>query len=434
MTSIQKSADDDEARPPSAADGGLYGRRRFVQTGLVAGGAALLSPRVAAAVAASASDAAPPQWMREPGHPFANYGQPSPYEKGVIRWVAANPGLPGNGVSWTPLQDLDGAITPSPLHFERHHNGVPDIDPQRHRLRIDGHVTQPMEFSVDALLRYPREGRQCFIECGGNSSAGWHPDPIQARVGHFHGLVSGSEWTGVPLRVLLREAGISGDAHWLIAEGADAAGLLVSLPLGKALDDVIVALYQNGERIRPENGYPMRLVVPGWEGIVNVKWLRRISLATVPLMSRFETSKYTDLLSDGKARQFSFQMKAKSVITFPSPGSALPVPGWYEIRGLAWSGAGRIARVDVSVDSGAHWTVAELQEPVLAASLTRFRASWRWWGDPTVLLSRAIDETGYVQPSRAKLIAERGEQGYYHYNAIVSWQVTADGDVQHVYG
>jgi sulfane dehydrogenase subunit SoxC len=371
--------------------------------------------------------------MREPGRPFSNYGQPSTFEQGVIRWIAANADLPGNGVSWTPLHDLDGAITPNALHFERHHNGVPAIDPQRHRLRIDGRVERPLELTVEALLRYPREGRQCFIECGGDSSAGWHPDPIQARVGHFHGLVSGSEWTGVPLRVLLGEAGIASDARWLVAEGADAAGLLVSLPLGKALDDVIVALYQNGERVRPENGYPLRLVVPGWEGVVNVKWLRRISLTTEPLMSRFETAKYTDLLPSGKARQFSFLMGVKSVITFPSPGFTLPGPGAYEIRGLAWSGAGRIARVEVSIDGGGRWTAAELQAPVLTASLTRFRAPWRWGGEPAVLLSRAVDETGSVQPTRAALIAERGAAGYYHYNAIVSWQVTAEGDVQHVY-
>lgn len=408
------------------------GRRRFLATGLAAGASALLTGH-SVATDKTLPEMAPPPWMREPGRPCSNYGQPSPHESGVIRWVAASASLPGNGVSWTPLHDLDGAITPNPLHFERHHNGVPDIDPARHRLIIDGLVERPLDLTVERLLRYPRMSRQCFIECGGNSSAGWHPDPIQARVGHFHGLVSGSEWTGVPLRTLLQEAGILGNARWLVAAGADAAGVQVSLPLEKALDDVMVALYQNGERVRPENGYPVRLLVPGWEGITNVKWLRRISLTAGPLMSRFETAKYTDLLPDGRARQFSFVMEAKSVISYPSPGFQLPEPGVYEIRGLAWSGAGRIARVEVSCDGGVSWSPAELEGPVLPACLTRFRLPWRWDGGAAVLQSRAVDETGRVQPARAELIAERGSLGYYHYNAVVSWGIMADGSVRHVY-
>ncbi len=403
-----RNPQDDLPSSENPAKDAPNGRRRFLAAGLAAGGATLLA-RGAVAMNKSVPETDPPPWMREPGRPFSNYGQPSSHENGVIRWVAASPSLPGNGVSWTPLHDLDGAITPNPLHFERHHNGVPDIDPERHRLIIDGLVERPLELTVEHLLRYSRVSRQCFIECGGNSSAGWHPDPIQARVGHFHGLVSGSEWTGVPLRTLLQEAGIAGDARWLVAAGADAAGLLVSLPLEKVLDDVIVALYQNGERVRPENGYPVRLVVPGWEGITNVKWLRRISLTTGPLMSRFETAKYTDLLPDGRARQFSFVMEAKSVITYPSPGFELPGPGAYEIRGLAWSGAGRIARVEVSSDGGASWSPAELQDPVLPACLTRFRRPWQWGGEPAVVLSRAVDESGYAAAAAVRACRAAGK-------------------------
>ena len=416
--------------PPVAAND-LAGRRLFIKRGLVLGGAAALGPSGMATAADKRAGLSP--WMQEPGQPFSNYGQPSDHESHTIRWISANPMVEGNGVSWTPLHDLAGSITPNSLHFERHHNGVPAIDPRRHRLRIDGLVRRPLSFSMQALLRYPRISRLCFIECGGNSNTGWHQRPVQSRAGYLHGLVSCSEWTGVPLAILLNEAGVNQKAGWLIAEGADAAGISVSLPLAKALDDVILALYQNGERVRPENGYPLRLLVPGWEGILNVKWLQRLSLAEAPLMSRYETAKYTDLLPNGKARQFSFQMQAKSLITYPSPGHDLPEQGLYEIRGLAWSGAGRIRRVDVSSDGGETWTEAQLQGPVLPACLTRFRIPWRWHGEPSILLSRAVDETGYMQPTREALLAERGQHNEYHYNALVSWQISAAGTVRHVY-
>ena len=294
-------------------------------------------------------------------------------------------------------------------------------------------VKRSLRFNMADLLRYPMVSRLCFIECGGNSSAGWNSRPLQSRVGHMHGLLSCSEWTGVPLALLLREAGVDPRARWLVAEGGDAAGVSVSLPLSKAQDDVILALYQNGERVRPENGYPLRLLVPGWEGIVNVKWLRRLELVREPLMSRYETARYTDLLADGSARQFSFQMQAKSVITFPSPGFVLPAAGLYQVSGLAWSGAGRVKQVEVSSDGGETWDKARLQGPLLPASLTRFSLNWRWTGEPAVLLSRVTDDTGYRQPTREALLAQRGEHGYYHYNAMVSWQVQPDGQVRHVY-
>jgi sulfane dehydrogenase subunit SoxC len=310
---------------------------------------------------------------------------------------------------------------------------VPTIDPKQHRLMIHGLVKQPLTFSVDSLLRYPMRSHLIFLECGGNSNAGWHSEPIQRPVGSFHGMVSCSEWTGVPVSVLLDEAGVDASAAWAVLEGADAGALNVSLPLAKLREDCIVALYQNGERIRPEQGYPLRLIVPGWEGIVNVKWLRRLELASEPAMTRDETAKYTELQSDGKARQFTYVMEAKSVITSPSAMQRLKDPGVYEIKGLAWSGRGRIARVDVSADGGKTWAEAELQDPVLSRCLTRFRAAWNWSGKPVVLKSRATDETGYVQPERDVLVAERGRRGYFHYNAIVSWAVDEDGNVSHVY-
>jgi sulfane dehydrogenase subunit SoxC len=418
------------------AGGGLLDRRVFLRHGLVMATALAAPVGAFAAEGLTAIDGslAWPPWMREPGQPFSAYGRPSSYEKQVIRRIGANSSVAGNGVSWTPLEDLEGMLTPSGLHFERHHNGVPAIDPARHRLLIHGLVEQPLTFSAENLARYPMRSRLLFIECGGNSNAGWHKEPIQKPAGSFHGLVSCSEWTGVPLAVLFDQSGVDAKASWVVAEGADAVAMNVSIPLPKLMEDGLVALYQNGERLRPENGYPMRLLVPGWEGVLNVKWLRRLQLTNRPVMARNETAKYTELLPSGKARQFTFLMDAKSLITSPSHGQVLRGPDVYEIRGLAWSGRGRIRRVEVSADGGKSWADAALQEPVLACCFTRFRAAWDWNGRPAILKSRASDETGYVQPERSALISERGRNGYFHYNAIVSWAVAEDGAVSHVYG
>ena len=425
----------DELKP--VAGGGLLDRRVLLRRGLVlASATAGLGAAPVQAQADSAATAAPlplPPWMRTPGQPFSGYGQPSPHEAGVARRIGANRLVAGNGVSWTPLEDLEGMLTPSGLHFERHHNGVPQIDPAQHRLLIHGLVEQPLSFGVKELLRYPMRSHIIFIECGGNSNAGWHTEAIQRPVGSVHGMVSCSEWTGVPLSVLLAEAGVDRRASWAVAEGADAVAMNVSLPLSKLQDDCIVALYQNGERLRPEHGYPMRLVAPGWEGVLNVKWLRRLQVTDRPVMARNETAKYTELQADGSARQFTFVMDAKSLITSPSHGQRLSGPGVYEIRGLAWSGRGRIAQVEVSADGGKSWALAALQTPVLPRCQTRFRAAWKWDGKAAVLKSRATDETGYVQPERKVLIQQRGSNGYFHYNAIVAWEVDKDGDVRHVY-
>ena len=376
-----------------------------------------------------------PESMQRPGDNFTNYGQPSAHEQRVIRWISANPAAPGNGVSWSPLHDLQGTITPNGLHYERHHNGVPQIDPSQHLLLIDGLVDKPLSFDVASLLRYPMISRICFIECGGNSNSGWRNNPIQSKVGYAHGLVSNAEWTGIPLKLLLQEAGIKTNAKWVIAEGADGAALNVSIPLEKLLDDALLALYQNGERIRPENGYPMRLVLPGWEGILNIKWLRQLRLTKKPAMSRDETSQYTELQPNGRARQFTFVMEAKSLITSPSIGMILPDnPGIYQINGLAWSGRGKITRVEISADGGESWLDAELHGPILDRAFTRFSLPWHWQGDYAVLQSRATDETGYVQPTRDALVANRGRHGFFHYNAIVSWEITEEGDINHVYG
>ena len=436
---------DDDLQP--VAGGGLLHRRLLLKQGLVlatalaASGQALAEP--APAMPPSAAPLPPPEklpenlaspsWLHKAGQPFTGYGTPSKHEKRVLRNIAGNRAVVGNGVSWTPLEDLEGIITPNGLHFERHHNGVPDIDPTQHRLVIHGMVKQPLMFTVENLLRYPMQSHLIFIECGGNSNAGWNEEPFQRSVGSFHGLVSCSEWTGVPLAVLLDQAGIDPKATWVIAEGADASVMNISLPLAKLMDDCIVALYQNGERIRPENGYPLRLVVPGWEGVVNVKWLRRLQLTDQPVMARNETAKYTELIPSGKARMFTFVMDAKSLITSPSGGQKMRGAGVYEIRGLAWTGRGKITKVEVSADGGKSWAEAMLQDPVLSRCFTRFRSPWNWDGKPTILKSRATDETGYVQPERDVLVKERGRNGYFHYNAILSWGIDEEGEVRHVY-
>jgi sulfane dehydrogenase subunit SoxC len=291
-------------------------------------------------------------------------------------------------------------------------------------------VDRPMTFTLDDLKRFPAESRLCFVECSGNGGAAYNLNANPERSPtQIDGLFSTSEWTGVPLATLLREVGIGRGASWLLAEGGDAAVMSRSIPLEKALDDAMIAYGQNGEAIRPAQGYPARLLLPGWEGNAQVKWIRRLEVSDRPSMTRDETSKYTDPLDDGTARQFSFVMDAKSTITFPAYPYVLPERGWWEIRGLAWSGRGRITRVEVSTDGGRSWAPAQLQEPILSKCTTRFRHVWNWDGGEALLMSRAIDETGYVQPDLETQIAARGEGTSYHYNSIRPWRVEPDGRV-----
>ena len=337
------------------------------------------------------------------------------------------------GSSLTPLQDLVGTITPADLHFERHHAGVPSIDPARHTLLVHGLVDRPTEFSVDDIKRLPRVTRVHFVECSGNGEPAFRAGPFgEPNPGltpqMVAGLTANSEWTGVPLRVLLEEVGVRRGASWFLAEGADACLLARSIPIAKAMDDALVVWAQNGEPLRPEQGFPLRLLLPGWEGSTNVKWLSRIELGTRPWMTRWETATYTDPLIDGTARQFAFEMDAKSVITSPAYPETI-ARGWNQITGLAWTGRGKITRVEVSTDAGATWQDATLQQPVLSKAHTRFTYPWQWAGAETTLLSRATDETGYVQPGRAELIRVRGIGSLYHWNPIYGWKVKANGRV-----
>ena len=416
----------------SVDDSTVTSRRRFLRKGAVIGGAVLASGIAgsASAIDSNSKNLPPnlPEWMKVPGDPMGSqlYGTPSPFEKNVVKNIPKDLPQYLSASGRTPLQDLDGIITPNGLFYERHHAGVPTIDPAQHRLMLHGLVERPLIFTVDDIRRFPSTSQIHFLECSANPG---YRKPYGKTASDLVGLLSCAEWTGVSMRLVLQEAGLRPEAKWVVAEGADAAALTRSIPIEKCLDDAMIVYSQNGERLRPQQGYPLRLILPGFEGNMNVKWLRRLHVTAQPAYSREETSKYTDLMPDGTAREFSFYMEAKSIILRPSGGQRLETKGFLEITGIAWSGRGKISRVDVSVDDGKNWQEAQLQEPILNRALTRFRLPWRWNGEPTVIQSRATDETGYVQPTLAELIAVRGEDFYYHNNAIWPWRISADGEV-----
>jgi len=366
-----REVDASKSRGEVVAGNGLLDRRTLLRGGLFSAGFAGVA-RAADSIGADA-----PEWMKTPGRTFTAYGSPSKSQEKVQRILATQPGRPGTGTSRTPIHLLEGTLTPSGLHFERHHNGVPEIDPARHELVIHGMVRRPLAFSLDALMRYPMETHIRFVECPGNGGSFIQAQPQQATAGVLNGLLSCSEWTGVRLATLLDEAGVTAGARWVVAEGADAAAMSRSVPMEKCIDDAMIALFQNGEAIRPEQGYPMRLLLPGFEGNINVKWLRRLKVAAEPVNARDETSHYTELMPDGKARQFMFLQAVKSAIVKPSFGMTMKGPGFYEVSGLAWSGAGRISKVEVSADGGKSWALAALSDPVLPKAVTRFRLPWQ---------------------------------------------------------
>ncbi|SMP76841.1 sulfite dehydrogenase [Noviherbaspirillum suwonense] len=427
-------SDDAEGAGPITGPLAQANRRRFLTRSAAAAGVLALDGLHGAAAADRAASAGAAAWTHEQGKPILSppYGLPSPHEADVVRRPTDLTPTPLSSWSFTPLQDLDGIITPNGLFFERHHAGVPAISPDAHRLVIHGMVDRPLMLSMDDILRLPSVSRIHFLECSGNTLTEWK-GPKEKTVQGTHGLLSCAEWTGVPLSVLAEQVGLRPGVKWMLAEGADAAVMDRSIPIAKVLDDALLVYSQNGERLRPEQGYPLRLLLPGYEGNMNIKWLRRLKFSDQPFYTREETSKYSDLMPDGKARLFTFDMEAKSVITSPSGGMRIGAPGFREIRGLAWSGRGRISRVDVSVDGGRNWQQARLQSPVLPKCLTRFRMMWNWQGGPAILQSRCIDETGYVQPTLAELVAVRGLNSVYHLNAIQSWGVAQNGEVTNVH-
>lgn len=386
----------------------------------------------AGAQAADKLSARLPAAMAQPGGADVPYGQPSSHEAHVQRTLSTQSGFP---VWRTPLQHQHGIVTPNGLHFAVHHNGVPEIAPERHALRIHGLVNKPLRFDLERLMRYPMVSRLHFLECAGNSAANaLSPTALDESLGELAGEVSCAEWTGVPLSYLLHEAGLKEGAQWVVVEGADAGSHSRSLPLNALLRDAMVALFQNGERLRPSQGYPMRLFMPGWEGNVNVKWLHRLEVSDRPAFTKDESGMYTQVLADGRIERFAFHMEVKSVITNPSGRQTLLEPhGFHEISGLAWSGRGRIARVEVSVDGGRSWVAAQLHAPVLDRAFTRFSLPWQWTGQSAVLMSRATDEHGKVQPLRSEWKRRYAMHSFNHYNAVQAWRVRTDGRVENVY-
>ena len=400
--------------------------RRAVLAGAAAAAGGVLLDGLARPVDAQlTTPPVPPDPSLAPGGPTTALSARSPFET-----PARTPPGVFTGPAYSPIHQLTGTITPSDLVFERHHSGVAMIDPTSYKLLLHGLVDRPLVFSLDDLKRFPSVSRTHFLECSGNGRNGYRGPKPDLTPQLVDGLTSNGEWTGVPLATLFREAGVRSSATWFLAEGGDAAKLSRSIPIDKAWDDALVVYAFNGEPLRPANGYPVRLFLPGFEANTCVKWLRRLKLIDQPNMSRDETAKYTDPLPDGTARQFSFVMDAKSIIT--SPAAPMRIDrGWHEITGLAWSGRGKIARVDVSADGGRHWEPASLQEPILSKAHTRFRLPWEWNGNEAALMSRAMDETGNTQPTHAAFVAARGAGTDFHFNHIRTWIVRADGRVEY---
>ena len=418
-------------------------RRSFLRKAFVAASAATMagvSPRTFAATNSVMGDGDPailnlPAHTKGLGQPVATrgYGLPSKYEENLQR--RESPGLTRVGaasVSFAPLQGFFGIITPSGLHFERHHQGWWDIDPSQHRFMINGLVANPKVYTMDDLMRMPSVSRMHFIECGANTGMEWGNVAVPT-VQYTHGMLSCCEFTGVPLKWLLDDCGIDlKKAKFVLAEGADGSSMTRTINLANALDDVMVAYGMNGEMLRPENGYPLRLVVPGVQGVSWVKYLRRIEVGDMPYASKDETLHYIDLMPDGQHRQYSSIQEVKSVITSPSGGQVLLDKGFFSVTGVAWSGRGKIRKVDVTVDGGKNWRAARLETPVLDKCLTRFNIDWTWDGKDTILMSRATDSTGQVQASIGAMRKVRGTRSIYHNNAIQSWLVSPNGEVSNV--
>lgn len=414
-------------------------RRRFLTTTLASGAGLAATSFVPAAARAEGG----PDPLITEVQPWASgfgdgvdahpYGMPIHFEDDVIRrtvsWLTADV---ISSINFTPIHALDGTITPAGCAFERHHSGAIELSKPDYRLMINGLVERPLVFTYDDLERFPRQNVTCFLECAANSGMEWGGAQLNGAQ-YTHGMIHNMEYTGVPLRLLLEEAGVKPEAKWVLAEGADASSNARSFPLEKMLDDVLVAFKANGEALRKEHGYPVRLVVPGWEGNMWIKWLRRIELGDQPWESREETSKYTDTLADGTSRKWTWVMDAKSVVTSPSPQAPITHGrGPLVITGLAWSGRGAITRVDVTLDGGKSWREARLVPNANPLSLHRFYLDHEWDGSEMLIQSRCIDATGYVQPTKDALREIRGLRSVYHNNGIQTWHVAADGKVENV--
>lgn len=409
-------------------------RRKFLQGAVITGAAAATAAKASTIESDPAITELQP-WANElgVGVDASPYGYPSEFEKHVVRrnvpWLTADA---TSSVNFTPLHELEGIITPNGLCFERHHGGVAEIDPNNYRLMINGLVDTPLIFSLQDLLRFPRVNRVYFLECAANSGMEWKGAQLNGCQ-FSHGMIHNVLYTGIKLSDLLKESGVKTSGKWILAEGADASAMTRSIPIQKALDDCLVVFKMNGESLRPEQGYPIRLVVPGWEGNMWIKWLRRIEVGDQPWHHREETSKYTDLFENGKARRFTWEMDAKSVITNPSPQAPISHPsGTTIISGIAWSGRGKISRVDITMDGGMNWHQARIDGLSLNKSIHRFYYEFNWQGEPLLLQSRAHDNTGYIQPTKDQLRKVRGQNSIYHNNGIQTWAIEKDGTAENV--
>jgi sulfane dehydrogenase subunit SoxC len=418
------------------------GRRDFIRNAFAAAAAGAAVPAAVAAGNPVPTEGGDPNILNLPEHATGlgqgvateGYGKPSKYETNIQR--RPSPGLTQTtqaSVSFAPLQSLFGIVTPSGLHFERHHQGWWDIDPSKHRFMINGMVKNPKVFTMDEIMRLPSVSRFHFIECGANTAVDWGNVAVPT-VQYTHGMVSCSEFTGVPLITLLELAGADlKNGRFVLAEGGEGSAMTRTIPMGLITSgEVLVAYGQNGEMLRPEQGYPLRLIVPGVQGVSWVKYLRRIEVGDQPYAAKDEAVHYIDLQPSGLHRQYSNIQEIKSVVTTPSGGQVLLDKGFYNITGLAWSGRGKVKRVDVSVDGGRNWRTARLETPVLSKALTRFNLDWVWDGKPAIIQSRAMDDTGHVQPNYKQLRDVRGTRSIYHNNAIQSWLVQENGEVKNV--
>ena len=418
------------------------GRREFIRNAFAAAVAGAAAPAALSQVNPVPVEGGDPNILVLPEHSKGlglgvatdGYGKPSRYEANVQR--RQSPGLTQTtqaSVSFAPLQSQFGIITPSGLHFERHHQGWWDIDPSKHRFMINGMVKAAKVFTMDEIMRLPSVSRFHFIECGANTAAEWGNVAVPT-VQYTHGMISCSEFTGVPLITLLEIAGADlKNGKFVLAEGGEGSSMTRTIPMSLILSgEVLVAYGQNGEMLRPENGYPLRLVVPGVQGVSWIKYLRRVEVGDKPYGTKDEAIHYIDLQPDGTHRQYTSIQECKSVVTTPSGGQVLLDKGFYNITGLAWSGKGKIKKVDVSVDGGRNWRQARLETPVLSKAFSRFNIDWVWDGKPAIIQSRAVDETGYVQPTYKQLRAVRGTRSIYHNNAIQSWLVQENGEVKNV--
>ncbi|PFG64100.1 sulfur dehydrogenase subunit SoxC [Thioclava sp. ES.031] len=431
---------DDKERQGNPAANAALSRRGFLRAGAAVGA-------MAAGAGAARAQTQPDPLITEvqswasgwgDGVDATPYGLPIEFEDDVIRrnvgWLTADT---ISSINFTPIHALDGTITPTGCAFERHHSGAIELKKEDYRLMINGLVDKPLVFTYEDLERFPRENRTYFLECAANSGMEWAGAQLNGAQ-FTQGMIHNMQYSGIPLRTLLEEAGITnlGDQikdKWVYAEGADASSNGRSIPLEKALDDCLVAIKANGEALRKEHGYPVRLVVPGWEGNMWVKWLRRLEVTDEAVQSREETSKYTDTLADGTSRKWTWVMDAKSVVTSPSP--QMPIKhgkGPLVITGMAWSGRGHITKVDVSIDGGANWQEARLAEPGTDKAVSRFYLEIDWDGSEMLLQSRATDSTGYVQPTKDALRAIRGENSVYHNNGIQTWWVKENGESENV--